>query len=312
MADVGDKWEPDLTLADMDPVQLIVVARRGRTATAGVLPLPPDVADEFRGIVHDAVERLGGMTSLPWSAQVAWERDEYRVVQRPQLEDDNAVLQALERPEHPDVGLEFVQDSQPLLYAIAVGVQPRIGEADRRLLFVRKSNPTMNLQRRLAVFWDDTLRRVDYPLLSFDRTVDLVLAPGRGLLALNGTAFELLFREAPELLERTPAYARRLAHAVRATPETEQVLVEAAQGLARVRRRVLAIVDRNHLTTVTTEQLQAELRRQGLDPATYLLNGRLSFTREQVADVLRVLNEDLLTGGLSQQRFEVERKTPLA
>lgn len=304
-------WAPDLAAIDTASVQLVVVSASGPAGQSGALRVGPAVAEELRGIVVDAVEELLAMTAVPWAAQTSWEADEYPVVQRAQLEDETVVLQALERREHPDVEPDWLREHGRILYAIALGRQPAAGEDDSRLLFVRKANPTLNLSRKLTVFWDDALQTFDYPLLSFDRNVDLVLAPGKGLLALSGRAFELLFRDAPELLARTPERARQVAAAVRATPEAEQVLVDAAVRLARVRRRVLAITESGHLTNVTSAQLRAEFRRQGLDPNRYVTRGRLSFEPDDVPEVLRVLNEDLLTGGLSGRRFEVERKSAL-
>jgi hypothetical protein len=290
---------------------LFVVSRRGRTATSAGLKLSPEVVEALRGIVNEAAGRIAGMSPVAWQAQASWERDEYAVVQRSQLDDDNPVLRALELPEQPEAAPEFLREHKPIVYVIAVGDQPGAGQPDERLLFVRKSDPTMNLERRLAVFWDDTLRRIEYPLMTFDRNVDLVLAPGRGLLALNERAFELLFRESPELLARTPRLAHELARATNMTPASEQALVDAAVRYARVRRRVLAIAESGHLTSVTTAQLRAELRRQGLDPGRHLRRGQLHFEPDEVTPMLRVLNEDLLRGGLSGQLFEVERKTRL-
>lgn len=311
MTGTDGAWAPDLSAIDMSSLQLVVVSVRGRAAPSGALAIGPAVADALRDIVADSTARIAGMTGAAWAAQASWERDEYRIVQRRQLDDASLALQALERREHPDVDPTWAAEHPGVLYAIAAGPQPADGQPDERLLFVRKINPVMNLGRKVTVFWDGALRTVDFPLLSFDRNVDLVLAPGRGVLAVNGNAFELLFRDSPELVARTPEYARQLAAAVGATPATTQVLVDAAIGLARVRRRVLAIVERGHLSSVTATDLRAEFRRQGLDPAKYLANGRLSFGADDVPDVLRVLNEDLLTGGLSGQRFEVERKSVL-
>lgn len=311
MTEPQTRWTPDLTGLANRPIQLFVVARRGRMAPSAALKLSPEVVNELHEIVNDVVGHLLGMSPVSWQAQAAWERDEYAVVQRTQLDDDNPVLNALELTEQPEAAPDFLTVNKPIVYVIAVGDQPGAGQPDQRLLFVRKSDPTMNLERRLAVFWDDTLRRIEYPLLTFDRNVDLVLAPGRGLLALNERAFELLFRESPELLARTPRLAHELARATRMTPASEKALVDAAARYARVRRRILAITESGHLTAVTTAQLRSELRRQGLDPRQYLRQGQLHFEPDEVTAMLRVLNEDLLRGGLSRQLFEVERKTRL-
>jgi hypothetical protein len=193
------------------------------------------------------------------------------------MADENEVLRLLERPEQPDVSASDIEAERVVVYALAVGQQPAPGAQDERLLFVRKSDPRYNVSRRVIALWDNTLKAVDEPLLSFDRNVDLVLAPRLGIAAINGNAFELLFRETPELLARTPEFAGRIADNVPMTSAARLSLEQAAVKYARVRRRLIAIVERGHLKGVTTRALRAELVRQELDPSKYLLKNELTF-----------------------------------
>jgi hypothetical protein len=196
---------------------------------------------------------------------------------------------------------------------ISLGSPPRPGDLDTRLVFVRKRTPAINLSARATIlqYRDGRLNRIDYPLLSFDRSMDLVLAPGRGMAVLNDKAFELLFRDAPELLERTPALARSVAAAARMTPEAEQALIDAAGRYSRVRRRLLAIDASGHLATVEPSTMRAELRRWGFNPRAHYRNNMLSFTADDVQLMMKILNEDLLHGGLTARDYEVQRKMAL-
>ena len=304
-------WSPGFDGLDLSRVQLIVAESRGAEPGSGALSVSEGVADELRAVVRQTVEAIAGLTPVAWSAQAALEADEMWVVQRGQLDDAAPALVALERREHPDVLPDWLEDRTGVIYAIAVGPQPARGRPDERLLFVRKRNPILNLSRKITAFWDEALREIDYPLIALDLTTDLVLAPGRGLLALNALPFEQLFREAPELVARAPQSARQVAKAAGMTPDAEEALVDATIRLSRVRRRVLAILESGHLATVPPAKMRAELKRWGFDPSIHYKRNRLSFDADDVQLMMKVLNEDLLTGGLTDQHYEVDRKTPL-
>jgi hypothetical protein len=305
------RWTPDIQELDLQSVQLVVAQARGSDPASGVLSVGDDVADELRSVAAEALEEIAGRTPVRWSAQATLEPDEMWVVQRDQLDDEAPALVALERQEHPDVLPEWLADRSGVVYAIAVGEQPDAGEPDSRVLFVRKRNPILSLARKVTAFWDEALRKIDYPLIAIDRTTDIIVAPGRGLIVLNALPFEQLFRDAPELLARAPQAARQVAAAARMTREAEAVLVEATMRLSRVRRRVLAIIERGHLATVAPDRMRSELKRWGLNPAKHYRKNQLSFSAAEVQLMMKVLNEDLLTGGLTDQHYEVDRKTPL-
>lgn len=296
-----------------EPVELVVVEPRGDTPASGVLNLDRSVADELRGIANQTLDELRERRAVPWSAQADLVADEYWEVQRDQLDPDAPALVALERHEHADVAPTWLEEHRSVIYAISVGSPPRRGEPDTRLVFVRKRTPAVNLSARATIlqYRNGRLNRIEYPLLSFDRAVDLVFAPGHGMAVLNDKAFELLFRDAPELLERTPALARSVAAAAGMTPEAEQHLIEAAVRYSRVRRRLLAIDASGHLANVAPTTMRAELRRWGFDPRVHYRGNMLSFAADDVQLMMKILNEDLLHGGLTARDYEVQRKMAL-
>ena len=309
---VPREWDGSLEPVDYASVALVVGRRRGKDVEAGQVSLGAGVADELRGIAREVAEGLQQMRQQAWTAETAWERDELRRIQLSQLDDDNAVLRALSAREFQDLPLDALRDQSLLFYAIVVGSQPATGAADERRIFLRKTNPRLGAERKVVtILTGDELTRITQPLFTFDRKVDMVLVPGEGVLALAEFPFDMLFRDTPELLAKTPALARRLASHLPMAPGSEDVLVTAATKYARVRRRVLASAERGHLVDVTAAKLRSEFKRQQLDPGDFLRNGRLMLTEENILEAVRVLNEDLLTGGLSGQRFEIERKRSL-
>jgi hypothetical protein len=312
MTNPTQAWNGELEPLTLHPTALVVGFREGRSVQVGQVSIGTIVADELRGIVDEAATRFAEMPRRQWTAEAAWERDELRVIQRTQLDEDNPVVTALEDVEYREIALDDLRTKSLIFYAIVVGKAPDATTSDQRRVFLRKTNPRLGADRKVVtVLSGDELTRITQPLFTFDRNVDMVYLPNVGILAVNEGPFDMLFRDTPELMEKTPAHARTLAGYLPLAPDSEQVLVEAAVKYSRVRRRVLAAVERGHLVNVTANQLRTELRRQGLTPRDYMQNGRLVISEENVTELMRVLNEDLLTGGLSGQRFEIERKTAL-
>jgi hypothetical protein len=296
-----------ITNADIADVELVVARRIGKHGiTTGTISISCDVADELRGIVAEVMDRMNNQTNARhWSPEASWEHDEYQVVPRGKLDPGNPVLEALEAEAFPDMALEDLHDPSLLLYAIVVG------SGANRLLFIRKTNPRYSAEKRLfAILGRDHLSRLEQPLFSFDRRCDMILVPQRGLIAFTENPFDQLFRDSPELQATVAASATTLAPNLM-TGESGDVLAAAAARYARVRRKIKAIVERAHLSRVTTEQLAKEFARLGYTPADYLPEGKLIVTDANVHDVVRVLNEDLFQGGLSNSRFEAERKRQL-
>lgn len=74
--------------------------------------------------------------------------------------------------------------------------------------------------------------------------------------------------------------------------------------------RLRAIYERGHLAELTIDDVRAEALRQGLEPDELIVDGELSLQNGDAPTMLKLLNEDLMIGGLTGTRFEVDRKTP--
>jgi hypothetical protein len=138
-----------------------------------------------------------------------------------------------------------------------------------------------------------------------------VYAPGRGVLALNANAFELLFQDSPELVIRTPELARKVADALPIAQDAADALERLAVKRSRVRRKLTMLASRGHLATVTAAQIRDELIRQGLDHTQFMLGDEIVVDSDDGLKMLvELLNEDLMTGALSGEAFVIDRKTP--
>jgi hypothetical protein len=300
----GQDWLPDWPALDTGSLLLEVGwESSAHHVQARRLPVSADVAHELRAPVKVTLDFLSNSAPVLYTPDLELDDDQYAVVPREQLDPGSTMLTELEELT-PAEGTKDDLKRSLLFYALAVG------PAEARVVFIRRSNPRANLARGLVTVFDNELSRVTEPLLSFDLTlIDLVLVAGHGLIALNLKAYERLFRDSPELLARTPAKVRELQALVPMTEPTRAALAAVAARNSRVRSRLLAMLARGYLGSVTTQMLERQMTRHHLNPADYLVNGELSFTENQAMVVMQLLNEDLAFGELTNDEFVINKKS---
>jgi hypothetical protein len=71
----------------------------------------------------------------------------------------------------------------------------------------------------------------------------------------------------------------------------------------------LDISDRGHLPSVTIERIRAHIRDQGLDEKALIQEGEL-IVPDDPSILLKLLNEDLFKGGLTDVAFVSDNKAP--
>lgn len=191
-----------------------------------------------------------------------------------------------------------------LFYAVVVGNDPRTRSA-----FVRKHNPAVSLAAgRLLFSYEDRLTRVEHPLFSLDDHFDLVVTP-EGILVLNQSIFDALFRDAKVLVDRYPIWAKAFS-TLRIGSDQVDVLVERCRRDSRLAHRLRQIHESGHLAAgrVKLDQVLAEADRLGLGRHGFLKDGKLDFGCQDIGTLLKLLNDDLFIGGLSQVAYEAGSK----
>lgn len=309
---VSDLWVPNLDVP-VNEVQLLVGYRSIEGVSVGQVPLgaDADLQKGIREVCSTALEEAKNRTAGPWTAESGWERDEARVVQLVQLDEASVVRAALEKREYAELTAKDLDGLSLHFYAFVLGTQPAVGEDDSRLLLLKKRDPKGGLSRRLIAVLDVALTRLTRPVFTFDASVDLIYAPGRGVLAMNANAFELLFQDAPDIVRRTPELARKVASLLPVDEEVAGALEKLAVKRSRVRRKLSMLATREHLESVTAEKIQLEMERHGIPVADFIKDGKIVVTSDDgLKTLVELLNEDLLTGGLSGQSFIVDRKSP--
>ena len=298
-------WLPDWSALDTGSLLLeIAWESSGHHVHVCRLPVSADVAEELQQPIAVTLDFLAKSEPVAYTPDLELDEGQYAVVPREQLDPASSALVELEKLSPPE-GTEHDLNRPLLCYALAVG------PASSRVVFIRRYNPRANLARGLMTMFDNELSKVTHPLLSFDLTsIDLVLVAGHGLVALNLKAYERLFRDSPELLARTPAKVAELQALVPMTDTTQTALATVAARNSRVRARLLAMLARGYLSSVTPKMLKKALNRHGLDPARFLPDGKLNFAEDQAMVIMQLLNEDLAFGELTDVEFVINKKSP--
>lgn len=283
------------------PLTLGVGWRTSSKSEVGRVELTQTLAEEFRSIAQEHANLLRSRTAKEYSPESDLEpREEYFVVKRSGLEGHSNTLDPLDAIADRDPLSPVELPKKPLLFYAFI-----LPDAT----FLRKANSHLNAKTgRIFTRFSDSLSRVDEPLFSFDRSVDLVVTR-QALLISQLTAFEFLFKDEAIVLKQVPVWARAIADCLPAHEGISDALLKRATANRSFRKRLEALNKRGHLRAVSIEQVKAEADKQGLDVATLFRDDKLDFTEANADTLLKLLNEDLFQGGLSGESFVVEKKS---
>lgn len=216
---------------------------------------------------------------------------------------DTALLEELLRAASlPQATTDDLRRRSLALYALVVGRDPQ-----RLTAFVRRGNPVKLAKKGLVAMFDDTLVRVERPLLAFDNRYDVIIYPGQ-VHILNQKNFEALFKESDAVLAKTAEWAESFGESLPISDDSKEWLATRLRANSVMRRRVQSILKSDYLTKLTPKTLRKKMLERGLDPTALMDNGGLVFNKETERDVLQLLNEDLWTGDFSGEQYAASRK----
>lgn len=178
-------------------------------------------------------------------------------------------------------------------------------------LFVRKRTPIQLAKKSLlATLVTDTLDELEAPLFAFDNRYDVIITTDK-VYVLDKNAFERMFKDSPAVLAKTAEWIGEVADvvpfAVGSTDELNSIL----RRNSILRNKFLAVRGKNYLAKITPDGLRAEMAKYGLDPAKLMEGDALKVTGQNAKDILRLLNEDLFSGGFSHQHYAASNKRSL-
>lgn len=155
----------------------------------------------------------------------------------------------------------------------------------------------------------ESLRHVTEPLLVFERSFDFVVT-STGIATLDKEAFERVFRDITTMQARVPVWTD---HVIEALPLSNDSIaaIRQASGGARVAQRLRSLFEGGSLSgkKLTVDRLRGEMVSQGLD-VDRLINGKkLEVSEADVPILLKLLDETLYKGWLTEVPWEAGSKS---
>lgn len=222
------------------------------------------------------------------------------------VEGFGTLLQALAQAgDLPKLTASELPAAELQFYALVIG-----DEAASRTVWIRLTNVRRGLKpdRKIFTTLDDTLTKVLDPIFGFDDDLDLVAAGGQ-LAVLSQGSFKKLFRDNEQLAAQIPAWIAHITDHLPIVPAAEAILAEKSKKDSRVRNKLEAINFRGHLPNVPPATIRKAMRDYGLDAKRFFnQQNKLDFKEEDVSDLLKVLNEDLFKGLLTDAKFWASAK----
>lgn len=283
---------------------LVIVWRAGRAAGGRVVKAGGEVVAVLREFAARAAATVAAGGGRHYDPDQ--EQDEAPFVELDPADLlDNVLLEQIRRGASlPLVTPSELRAHPPALYALLVGDDPAA-----RTAFIRARSPLRLASAGLITVLDQTLTRVEQPVLAFDEDFDVIVGPEQAW-ALNQSNFERLFRESEAVLARTGEWVDQLAEVLPLAQESREFLTGRLRHNSVLRRKILSVLRKPYLPSLTVHHIAAAATHHHIDPCSLITGDELLVTADNERDLLHLLNEDLFVGDFSGSEYAAGRKTP--
>jgi hypothetical protein len=290
-----------------DGFSLIVVERDGDEFDEFEVKIAGDAARYLAEAWEQTLEESAERDFVAYSPEVVIRSGETRVlVIDEDLRPENEVVELLlADADRAQVAPDEIDSENLYLYAL-------VSDTDAgRVAMIKKTNPTRRARggKRWALAGDELMLMSDDPW-QLHPVFDLVVSEDGGY-ALNTFFFEQLFADAARLVAKVGDWVDDISRALPMTAAQRSLLADRCRDSPRLRRRLRSIAHRGHISRVSVADVRRHVREMGLDTGTFIRNNRLVVDDANVDELLHVLNEDLMRGGLTADPFRIESKEPM-
>lgn len=285
-------------------LHLVVAWAAGRSYAARLVKTSGVVAGRLRSYAERAV---GGLTDpTPYAPDADVEDNSHMEAPRDESL-DTALIEELSKGASLDLATdEELRTKQLVCHALVV-----VSGAETTL-FVKKRSPIQLAKKSLvASLVHGTLDELESPLFAFDDRYDVIIT-GQAVYILDKKAFEGLFKNSPAVLDRTSDWIQEVASVLPFADGSVEQLDAILRRNSVLRNKFLAVKGRTYLQAITPDALRSEMAKHGLEPEELMDGDSLRVTGQNAKDVLRLLNEDLFSGGFSQQRYAASAKRSIS
>ena len=193
-----------------------------------------------------------------------------------------------------------------VFYALLVGDVP-----ENRTAFITHWNPhRVGLSGKILTGFGDHLRQIVDPVLAFEPLFHMALTSG-GIAVLNKSAFEMVFRDVETMRARIPVWTEHIEAVLPLNDASLGCLAEVCGKNMRVAAKARSLFERGVLKDrkLTAAMLANEMLRQGLDAGRMVKRDQLVIDEEDVPVLLKLLDESLWRGWLTDTAWEAGSKT---
>lgn len=290
-----------------DGMSLYVVEREGAKFEIYELKASGDVNDYLATAWGATLERIDALEHADYSPEIVVRADDERVlrIHEDVRGESDVVASLMATADREKVSPDALSGDSLYLYAVVSDTEAG------RVLMIKKTNPTR--RARQGKRW--AAASTELKLLSDDPwqlhpMFDVVFGEDGGFV-LSTHYFDQLFADSERLRERVKDWATEIAAHLPLADGHQDELVARCRDSARLRRRLRSIAYRGHISKVKIADVKRHLKEMELEEDQFLKNGKLIVDAANADDLLRLLNEDLMRGGLTQAPFRVESKEPM-
>jgi hypothetical protein len=290
-------------------LSMIVVERRSKTNSSIVeLKTAADAQVELKKAWNETLQLISNDSNLvAYSPDLVMRVDDPRVaVMSNDLASESEIVAAVLADS--DRGLEAPKNvAAEHLYLYALVSDTKAG----RVAMIKKRTPAK--RAREGKWWalaEKELRLIEDDPWQIYPTFDLVVCQ-KGAYVLRLGALDQLLGDSQILMQRIGDWVKAVAASLPIGKGQDAILVERCEESSRLRQRLRAIHSRGHLSRVSIAEVKAHAKRMKLKPADFTKGNKLLITETNVDQLLKLLNEDLFTGGLTGDPFVSGGKEPL-
>jgi hypothetical protein len=273
------------------------------------LKIADDAQKELESAWSNTLEAVDDDEPLvDYSPDLNLRGDDPRIpVMNTDLAEENEIVAAL----LDDVAFELEapnEISTDDLYLYALVSDTKAG----RVVMIKKQTPAK--RAREGKWWalaGKELRVIEEDPWQIHPRFDLV-ASTDGAYVLNLSKLDQLLGDSQILTQRVGDWVVQLAGALPIGDGQDTTLIKRCEESSRLRSRLRAIHSRGHLSEVSIDDVKVHAERMKLDPADFVEDNCLLITEANVDQLLKLLNEDLFTGGLTGDPFVSGGKEPMA
>jgi hypothetical protein len=290
---------------DMSALATLVVAWRSRqNVDVRAVKAGEEVVEALREHAQEAVDKIATGQGCPYNPDDEQEAEcPFLTADRSEVL-DTALLEQLNRGASlRQASPDDMRQQTLALYAVLVGDDP-----DSRIAFVRRGNPVRLATKSVVGVFDQTLTRVQQPILAFDASFDVIFH-GDAVWIMNQKNFEALFKESEAVLAKTEEWAESLNERLPLADDSQQWLAQRLRQNSVMRRKVQSILRSPYISALTPDMLRQKMTAHDLIAEDLMKDDALIFNKETEQDILLLLNEDLWTGDFSGEHYAAARKS---